>query len=415
MGAVSLVFFFLNLSTFQSLGVVLFAMVAELHWSMTAVGTTFTFLGLACGLSSPLPGGLMGRIGARATIFIGSILLVIGFVLCAYSHSLFSFFVAMTLVGIGYSFAGNVPGVYLITGWFDRSYARMIGYYLMIGALGASVAPPIVNEIVSLVGWRGHWIAMAVTAGVIGVICLIVIRESKSHPDTDEAIAATSIAVADPAHVAQHDWTPRQAVFTPQFLLVAAAMATTMACVTTISAVDVFHFVKLGDTPKEAAFVFSVLASTATVIKAISGWLCQKIRPVFIVSAGLVLQAAGFAVIAIAANPLLQFASAAAFGAGWGLTYVAGTVVLVDYFGGQTGSKILSIVWFLTSIAAGGPPLAGWIADNYGTFAPIFYVFAVLSFVLALPIWFMQRPASPIIAAQAQHAPDGAISKVEAA
>jgi MFS family permease len=356
----------------------------------------------------------MGRIGGRPTVFIGSILLVIGFVLCARSHSLFSFYVAMTFLGIGYSFAGNVPGVYLITGWFKHQYARVIGYYLTLGALGASVAPPIVNEIVRRVGWRGHWLVMAVTAGAIGVICLLLIREAKSKANVSEAAAAPAIAVADPAHVAQHDWTPRQAIFTPQFMLIAAAMASTMACVTTISAIDVFHFVKLGDTTTQAALVLSAVGATATVVKAGSGWLSEKIRPVFIVSVGLVLQAAGFALMAIAATHFEQFVSAVAFGTGWGLTYVAGTVVLVDYFGGQTGSKILSIVWFLTSIAAGGPPLAGWIADNYGTFAPIFYVFAVLSFALALPIWFMQRPASPIIAAQAKRASEGAVPKVEA-
>src|SRR5271154_5244533 len=61
--AVSLIFFFLNVATFTSLGVVLYAMLSELHWSMTAAGFSFTLLGLACGLSSPLPALTMKWIG----------------------------------------------------------------------------------------------------------------------------------------------------------------------------------------------------------------------------------------------------------------------------------------------------------------------------------------------------------------
>src|SRR5258708_22411882 len=63
--AVSLAFFFLNLSTFTSLGVVLYTMVAELHWTMTAAGFSFSVLGLACGLSSPLPAVCLKRFRRR--------------------------------------------------------------------------------------------------------------------------------------------------------------------------------------------------------------------------------------------------------------------------------------------------------------------------------------------------------------
>ena len=58
-GAVSLGFFFLNLATFTSLGLVLFTMKSEMNWSITATLFSFTFLGLATGLTSPLPGMTM--------------------------------------------------------------------------------------------------------------------------------------------------------------------------------------------------------------------------------------------------------------------------------------------------------------------------------------------------------------------
>jgi len=47
----------------------------------------------------------------------------------------------------------------------------------------------------------------------------------------------------------------KRAMFSRQFLLIAAVMTATMACVTTNSSVALNHLVKLGDTTQGAAFV----------------------------------------------------------------------------------------------------------------------------------------------------------------
>jgi MFS family permease len=227
---------------------------------------------------------------------------------------------------------------------------------------------------------------MAVAAGIIGVICLAFIREPAPQPQE----APVPGPASEPRSAAE--WTPRQAVFTRQFLLVAASMAATMACVTTNSSVTVTHLVKLGATPTGAALVLSAIAITATVVKGISGRLCEKVAPPLLLAGGLVLQAVGCVILGVANTALLQYLSALVFGTGWGLAYVAATVVLLDYFGLATGSKILSIVWLLTTVAAAGPMAAGMIADRYGTFAPIFDFYAVMLLVIAVPIFTMREP-----------------------
>jgi MFS family permease len=388
-GAASLAFFFLNLATFTSIGIVLFTMAAELHWSYTAAGFSFAFLGLACGLSSPLPALTMGWIGGRATTTLGAVFLVIGFWIASITQGILDFYVGMLFLGLGYSFAGNVPGVTLISGWFRRGTARVIGLYLMLGALGAAIGPRIVEAIVAEMGWRGQWRVMAMAAAALGAVCLAVVRDprTESGPSvTDGARSPNAIAVAA--------WTPRQAILTPQFMLIAAAMAATMACVTTNASVTPNHLVKLGATQVVAAYVLGVMGFVATMVKGVSGWLCEKMAATTVVALGLVLECGGNVMLAFASTPPLQYGSAVIFGVGWGLAYVAGTVVLLDFFGGKIGSKILSAVWVLTSVAAVGPPAAGAIADAYGTFAPIFIVYAVLLLALATPIFLMRRPVN---------------------
>jgi MFS family permease len=387
-GAVSLIFFFLNVATFTSLGVVLYTMVSELHWSMTAAGFSFTVLGLACGLSSPLPAVTMKWLGGRATVCIGTAILTLGFLLASVSDSLWMFYAAMIALGVGYSLAGNVPAVYLIGGWYGRSAARIIGFYLMFGALGAAFGPLIVEAIVDAGGWRGNWQVMALACAVIGIACLVLVRDGKGAADPVNEFGA-----AGGTKQAAAAWTPRQAVFTPQFLLISASMAATMACVTTNSSVAVTHLVKLGATPAAAALVLSVIAITATVVKGIAGRLCETIAPPYLLALGLVLQAIGSVILGVADTATRQYASAITFGAGWGFAYVAATVVLLEYFGLETGSKILSIVWLLTTVAAAGPLVAGMIADDYGTFTPIFDLYAGMLLVLAVPVFMMRGPA----------------------
>jgi MFS family permease len=387
--AACLSFFFLNLATFQSLGVVLFSMAGELHWSNTAAGWSFAFLGAACGLTSPLPGMMMQSLGSRLTMVIGALLLTVGFYLASITTTIWSFYAAMLLMGAGYSFAGNVPSVYLITGWFGRMSARVIGFYLMIGALGAAIGPRLVRAIVELSGgWRGNWHVMAVSAALVGVVSLVLVRDARNSP------AAVARQKADPVDTGPA-WNPRAAMRTSQFMLIAASMTANMLCVTTNASVAMNHLVQLHVTPDAAAFILSAVGLVATVVKAVAGRMCESFRPSHITAWGIVLQAAGMLAFAFAGTLTMQTLAVVAFGTGWGLSYVAGTVVLLDYFGHVTGSKILSFVWFFVSFAAVGPVAAGAIADNFGTFSPIFLIYTVMLLILAVPIFAMRKPVNP--------------------
>jgi MFS family permease len=294
----------------------------------------------------------------------------------------------MILLGLGYSLAGNVPGVFLIAGWFTGNSSRVIGFYYMLGALGAAAGPPIVEEIVSVSGWRGQWRVMALAATLVGLACFALVRPPPH-------VTATPVDRARERYAADRGttrWAPRQATFTVQFMLVAAAMSLTMACVTTFNSIMVTHLAKMGATAAFGALVLSAIGLTATLVKGGAGHLCERLPSTIILGAGLTLQAGGNLLLAHAGTAPLAYAGALTFGTGWGLAYVAGTVVLLEYFGAVTGSKILSIVWLLTTVAAAGPLAAGMIADRTGSFVPIFDIFAGLLLVLAIPTLFMRAP-----------------------
>jgi MFS family permease len=391
--AVSLIFFFLNGATFASLGVVLFSMIKDLHWSQTAAGVSFSLLGIACGVASPLPALLLKRIGSRRVVVLGGTCLAAGFWLAFAASGLPLFYLAMIFLGLGYALAGNIPGVYLIATWFPQTSSRVIGFYLMLGAAGNVVGPPLVAAVVAAShSWRFNWFLMGIAAVCITFLCLLFVRDAPgttASADQQGSVATPGSTVLHPPVLA---WRDREALLTRQFLLVAVSMTLTVAGITTNSSVTVMHLVHLGTTPAFAAFILSLVALVATLAKGVAGRLSENIRPSRVLAAGLVLQSIGDVAFSTGGSPLGDYVFACAFGVGWGFSYVAANLVLLEYFGREVGARILSVVWMLSTLAAAGPVAAGMIADHFGTFSPIFVVYAVLLIALALPIFIMRTP-----------------------
>jgi MFS family permease len=385
--AVSLIFFFLNGATFASLGVVLFSMIKDLHWSQTAAGASFSLLGIACGVASPLPALLMKRVGCRRVVVLGGICLAAGFWLAFLAHGLPLFYLAVIFLGLGYALAGNIPGVYLLASWFPQSSSRIIGFYLMIGAAGNVVGPPLVAAVVAAShSWRFNWLLMGMLAVLISIVCLLFIRDSPAVPQSSASSGSTSA----PAQAS--GWRDREAMMTRQFVLVAASMTLTVAGITTNSSVAVTHLVHLGSTPSFAAFILSLVALIAMLAKGAAGRLSENVRPSRLLAAGLTLQCAGDLAFINGGSAPCDYLFACAFGVGWGLSYVSANLVLLEYFGREVGARILSAVWTLSTLAAAGPLAAGMIADHFGTFSPMFLAYAVLLAAVAVPIFIMRSP-----------------------
>lgn len=231
------IFVFGSATTFSTMGIVLFAMLRDLGWSETVAGGAFTTLILVCCVAHLLPVPLMVRIGARWTIVSGGIILAIGFVVAYATHSFVTFYVAAGILGIGFSLVANTPGIYLITGWYGARAPRMIGLYMMIGTLGNAIGPPVAQALVSSSGgWHLYWLAMTATALVLAALCALVIKEP-APIRTDEA--AAEIVPAD-------NWTYRETLRSPQFIVIALAMVATQTCLITVAGVTPSHFARLG-------------------------------------------------------------------------------------------------------------------------------------------------------------------------
>ena len=383
--AVSLGFFFVTATTFTSLGYVLYTMVDDLGWSQVAAGLSFSILGLACGLSSPLPPFIMKWVGTRLTMFVGSLVLAAGFLLAASIERIEYFFLATTLMGAGFSLIAPSPGVYLLATWFPDRSARLMGYYFMAGSFGGVVGPLIVGAIVTLTGsWRAHWLLMALAALALGVLFLLCIRD-KVRVETVEQVKAAGGAgggghEGDPVP----DWTVRRALASPIFIQIAFAMLVVQTVVTTMHSMLVAHVAALGHGSASGAFAMSLLALAGTLSKGVTGVLSERLSAKLLLVGGLCLQCFAMLALGSISAPAMIYLTALLFGTGWGFGWLAAHILLLRYFGATIAGEMVAMATMATTVAVLGPLYAGYIADTQGGFSPAFMSFALLLGLAAL-------------------------------
>src|SRR6185312_5530375 len=127
-------------TTFSSLGVVLPQMIGELHWSWSAAGSGFSLLGVAAGITATIPASLIRRLGVRATLLIGSVVMAAAFAALMIAHGLLPYFVGCALMGLGFTLLATVPGTYLLARLFARP-SFPFGLYFTVGGLGGVAGP----------------------------------------------------------------------------------------------------------------------------------------------------------------------------------------------------------------------------------------------------------------------------------
>lgn len=389
--AVSLAFFFATATTFTSLALVLYTMVADLHWSHATAGFSFSLLGLVCGLSSPLPPLAMKWFGSRGTMLLGGLVMALSFFLASLAQGIGVFFVATGLMGAGFTLLAPAPGVYLIANWFPQATSRLLGYYFMLGAFGGVVGPVLGRSIIALDGgdWRMYWRVMAVAALLLAGFCAIAVRDTSKIRDADEVRNA---GLQDQAATPAVRWTVREALLSRQFIVLSLALLVVQTAVTTLHSMLVTQIGFVGGGASWGAAAMSMLALSGTLTKGVIGRVAERRDPKQLMVVGLGLQFIGFLLLIAVPQLWAALLFAVVFGVGWGVSWLSAHVLLVKYFGSAIAGTMVAMATMMTTFAVIGPYSAGLVADSRGSFMPIFVTFAALLALVTLSTQFFLHP-----------------------
>jgi MFS family permease len=390
---VSAIFFHITGSTFTSLGVVLPYMIKDLSWSWTNAGLGFTLLALLTGLASTLPTWMLRNFGIKATYGIGGAIMAIGFSLLAMTTGLNMYFLGTSLLGVGFASCATVPALHVLNEWSADRRSFIIGAFMTIGGLGGVAGPLVVTGIVGATGsWRVHWWVMTATILLLTLLAVIFVKCDPHAAPNPESNDKTN-AGARPAKVfrTSAQWNFRDAVRTPQYLVIVAAMTSILFCAVTMNTWAVTHMVTLGVSSTVAAGALSALSLVNALSRFLGGVAASRIDPKWLLISALVAEIISMQALAGADNLVTIALFAVAEGYASGMCYFAAIMLLVNYYGTRENAEILGTLNLITTIAMLGPVLGGFVGDTFGGFAPVFQGNSLLVLVI-LVITARMRP-----------------------
>ena len=406
----SLLLFLITASTYGSLGVILPTMIGELGWSFEKAFLGFSVLGLLTGASSWLPAILIRRIGVRWTLLLGAAVLAAGLLGFAGAESLTRYYVGAALCGIGFQMAALIPGTHVLSALY-RQRALPFGIYFTFGSLGGVAGPWMALAIMGTTGndWRTYWLIQAALAGVVGLVCAALVGGSRwlaaaAHAVDVEVEQAARAAPANArVYRTAHEWTVKAALRTPQFYVLLAAYFTHLLTGVTVASVSVTHLSEIGVAAGVAAAAAAAIGAKMLSLESLmqtlarlgGGFLGDRVDPKWLLVGAQGMLVVGLLALASATTAPLMLLYAVGTGVGFGLTVLAVSMLLLNYYGRSSNLELFSLTCLIGAVSATGPFIAGVMRDRLGGFAPTFQLFAAVIAVVFVAAILMKPPRPP--------------------
>lgn len=357
----------------------------EFGWSYAQISMAASIRGMEMGILAPLVGILVDRWGPRRLIFISSIITTAGLILLSNTMSLLMFYAAFILISIGMS--GCAQGVLMtaVANWFRKKAGIANG--ITVSGFGAGgLVIPVIVRLIDMFGWRT---AMAILAMGILVIVLPLSLLFRNKPEqygylpdgqvNDTAALNNGQILSQTVEI---DIGVKQAVRSRTFWYLAAAFACHFVFINSVITHVMPYLSSIGISRARSSLVATCIPLMSIVGRIGLGWLGDKMDKRFIAAGGFVLVGIGLFCFGYTATAgewvLVPFLIL--FGIGIGGTNVSRASLTREYFGrasfGAVFGLILGISMMGTMI---GPPIAGWVYDNWGSYQSIWYIFAGLA------------------------------------
>lgn len=392
--AVFFAVYFLN-GTFPYYGGVVINsfMSAEMGLDRSTLGLGFSIFTVAFGLSSPLVGSLVTRIGARKTLLYGCAVLTTGTLLMAFAVSTawhYNLYFGV-IIGIGVSMSGVVPILSSLSTWFKHRKATATAIVMSASGMSALISAPLLAVIVGLTGdWRFGWMTVTITVIITTIIVAFGAVDTPAamgqHPDgIDPRVPAIdSTAKAHPTRVYQSadSWSVSETFASRSWWLLVFGSFAFLVPFNISMGHGVVHLLDLGHSEEMASFSIGLIAVCSIGGRLGGGWLSDRIEPRFIWSVALLMMFAGMYFLKNASSITMVYAYAAMLGIGMGASLVCMITLAGNYFGTREYPKIVG--WLLsisTVLAAISPILAGVAYDRYGSYESAFYGAMFITFV----------------------------------
>ena len=379
-------------------------MSSEMGLDRSTLGLGFTMFAVAFGLSGPLVGSLVTRIGARKTLVIGCAVLTAGTLLMAFAvtaawHYALYFGV---VIGIGVGLGSVIPIQASLTLWFKRRRATAMAIVMSATGVSTLISAPLLAKIIDATGnWRMGWVVVTFTALIAAVIVIFGAIDKPENigqladgmdSGTNE-IKSNAKQQATMVYQSVDSWSVPDAIRTRSWWLLVLGSFAFLAPFYVAMGHGVVHLLDLGHSKELASFSVGLVVMCSIGGRLLGGWLGDRIEPRFIWAIGLGMIFIGIFFLKNGSSLPMVYAYAAMLGIGMGVSYICMITLIGNYFGANAYAPIAGLLLpIATVLAAFSPILAGVSYDWLGSYKAAFYSAMVITLVAALLMPFARPP-----------------------
>ena len=383
-------------------GAFLLSMQAEPGWSTGALSFAAAVGLLVYGISGPISGRLMARIGIKGVTVVSLLVTAGALIASSFVREIWLLTVFFGfLSGLGTGLVASVLGPTVANRWFIKDRGLVVGIFGASVSAGQLIFFPILTTFAVTVGWRTGALAMAAIALVLLVPILIWFRDDPADvalrpKGADEGTPVAPAAKPDPAIM-------RTAVRSADFWFLAS---TFFVCGATSNGLIGQHFISHavdhGFTAVAASGALAVMGAFNFVGTIASGWLTDRRDP-----RKLLLIYYGFRGVSLLFLPFVHDSvGILAFSVLFGLDYIATVPPTVALCADRLGRRNVGIVYgWVFAAHQFGAAVSAWVAgivrENVGDYAAAFVAAGWIAIIAGFAVLAIRRPvtATPSVAA----------------
>jgi len=362
----------------------------KFDWSYAQISFAASLRGMEAGLLAPLVGILVDRWGSRRLLVAGTIISTLGLILLSHTASLAMFYGAFLLLAVGMSICSSTVLMTAVANWFRKKIGIATG--IMVSGYGFSgLLVPVIVRLIDTYDWQ-----KALTILAIGMLALclplsLVVRHKPEQygylPDGEAESTLTSNSNSTLAKFAEVSIATRQALKSRTFWHIALSLLCQAMIVSAVVTHIMPYLTSIHMTRTNAGLVASALSLVSIPGRLGLGWLGDRFDKRRVIAIAFAMMCAGLLCLGFASStaillltPFLIF-----LGIGYGGNNTLRASAIREFFGRDNFGAIHGFVLGVIALGSiAGPPLAGWVFDNWGSYQPIWFAFAGLALTAML-------------------------------
>jgi MFS family permease len=367
----------------------------EFGWSRTAISGAFSLARIESGLLGPMEGYVTDRVGPQRMIFIGLFLCAGGFLALSLVDSLPMLYAVIVLgIVLGSSLGYNMPISVLIAKVFRERRSLAFGIFRMGPGISGPMVP-LVGWMIGLWGWRTAAVISGCVLLAIGFPLACVIR--KIYTQEEAGIVSLESSEANskdsPHSSIDPQFTLKQALRHRSFWLLSVAMGMRHLVTEGVSVHFVILLVDRGWSTEAASTLLGISALIGAPARIGMGWLGDLLDKRRLVMGLLLALSVSVWLMGYTAHAIVFTTCMIIYSLAYGGLAALQEPIRADYFGTRAFATIQGMS--RSVVTAGtflGPIIAGFFYDVTKSYTIAFGVFALVSLMATLFMFFAKPP-----------------------